>query len=107
MPRRSERSAAVGVGGVLARRRAHSSLAKSMKGVEAIIEMVDVAALSERTTMGVFFRQAEKLGERVILRYWRDEGWQELTWSGMRRSALAIAAHLVELGVKPGDRVVL
>ena len=57
--------------------------------------------------MGVFFRQAERLGERVILRFWRDGAWQELTWAEMRRRALAIAAHLVDLGVKPGERVIL
>ncbi|HEX6349510.1 MAG TPA: AMP-dependent synthetase/ligase [Candidatus Dormibacteraeota bacterium] len=68
---------------------------------------MDVQALSERTTMGVFLRQAEKLGDRVLLRYWRDDAWQELTWTEMRRQALAIAARLVQMGVKPGDRVIL
>jgi len=57
--------------------------------------------------MGVFMRQAERLADQVILRHWANDQWQPLTWGGMRRSALAIAARLVEIGVKPGDRVIL
>jgi len=57
--------------------------------------------------MGVFFRQAERSGDRVVFRYWRDEAWQELTWSQMRRRTLAVAARLVRLGVQAGDRVIL
>jgi long-chain acyl-CoA synthetase len=57
--------------------------------------------------MGVFFRTAERLGDRVILRHWQDDAWQELTWAQMRDRALGVAAQLVELGVKPGERVIL
>ena len=69
--------------------------------------MVDASRLPERTTTGVFFRQAERLGDRVIFRHWRDDAWQELTWAEMRARALGVAASLVELGVKPGERVLL
>ena len=69
--------------------------------------MVDAEALNERTTMGVYFRQAERLEGRVILRHWQGDSWQDLTWGEMRKRALGVAAKLVELGVKPGERVIL
>jgi long-chain acyl-CoA synthetase len=69
--------------------------------------VVDASRLPERTTTGVFFRQAERLGDQVILRHWRDDAWQALTWGEMRARALGVAASLVELGVKPGERVLL
>jgi len=75
--------------------------------INRIIEEVEVGAVSEHTTVGVFLRQADRLADKVILRHWADGQWQPLTWGEMRKSALAIAARLIELGVKPGDRVIL
>ncbi|MEP7104456.1 MAG: long-chain fatty acid--CoA ligase [Chloroflexota bacterium] len=69
--------------------------------------MVDAEALNERTTMGVYFRQAERLEDRVVLRHWLGDAWQDLTWDEMRKRALGVAAELVELGVNPGERVIL
>ena len=57
--------------------------------------------------MGVFMRQADRLADEVILRRWAKDEWRPLTWGEMRKSALAIAARLMELGVKAGDRVIL
>jgi long-chain acyl-CoA synthetase len=69
--------------------------------------VVDANALPERTTAGVFFRQAERLGDQVILRHWQGDSWRALTWAEMRDRALGVAATLVELGVEPGDRVLM
>jgi long-chain acyl-CoA synthetase len=57
--------------------------------------------------MGVFMRQADRLADQVFLRRWADDQWRPLTWGEMRKMALAIATRLVEMGVKPGDRVIL
>ena len=64
-------------------------------------------AIAERTTVGVFFRQAAKLGQRPLIHYLSGNAWQVETWADMKRDVLAVASGLVELGVKPGDRVIL
>ncbi len=68
---------------------------------------MDLGRLSDRTTVGVFLRQAERLGDRVLLRHWTGEGWSPVTWTQMRERALRVAGRLVEAGVQPGDRVLL
>ena len=57
--------------------------------------------------MGVYFRQAERREDRVMLRHWQGDAWRDVTWAEMRKRSLGVAARLVELGVKPGERVIL
>jgi long-chain acyl-CoA synthetase len=57
--------------------------------------------------MGVFFRQAEKYGDRAILHYLDGDSWREESWNDMRRDVLAVASGLIDAGVKPGDSVVI
>jgi long-chain acyl-CoA synthetase len=64
-------------------------------------------AIADRTTVGVFFRQAARFGDRPLVHYPTSEGWKVATWADMRRNILAIASALVEALVKPGDHVVL
>jgi long-chain acyl-CoA synthetase len=47
------------------------------------------------------------LGPLPALRFKRDGVWRHLTWDDYRREADHAAAGLVELGVKPGDRVAI
>ncbi|HEX6547677.1 MAG TPA: long-chain fatty acid--CoA ligase [Candidatus Dormibacteraeota bacterium] len=63
--------------------------------------------ISERTTVGVFLRQANRLADRTLVRTWTGDAWREVTWAEMRDLALRVAGHLVELGVRPRDRVIL
>src|SRR5260370_40521458 len=49
--------------------------------------------------------QAERLGPRPALRHKRDGLYHDLSWQDYYADALACAAALVEVGVRPGDRV--
>ena len=65
-------------------------------------------AIADRTTVGVFFRQAARFGDRPLVHYRASEpSWKVATWADMKRSVLAVASALVEAGVKAGDSVVL
>jgi long-chain acyl-CoA synthetase len=48
---------------------------------------------------------AERLGPRVALRFKQFGLYHDLTWDDYRRQADGAAAGLIELGIKPGDRV--
>ena len=64
-------------------------------------------AIADRTTVGVFFSQAARFGERPLIHYLRGDAWQVETWADMKRDVLAVASGLIDLGVKAGDRVIL
>jgi long-chain acyl-CoA synthetase len=64
-------------------------------------------AIADRTTVGVFFRQAARLADRPLVHYPTADGWKIATWADMRRNVLAVASALVDAGVKAGDSVVL
>ena len=48
-----------------------------------------------------------KLGPLPALRFKQDGLWRYLTWNDYRRQADEVAAGLIELGVKPGDRIAI
>jgi long-chain acyl-CoA synthetase len=73
----------------------------------AAVDQIDPDAIDERTTTGVFFRQARKSADRVVFRHFRDDRWQPVTWTEFRESAVRVACALVKAGVQPHDRVVL
>jgi long-chain acyl-CoA synthetase len=64
-------------------------------------------AIADRTTVGVFFRQAARFGDRPLIHYPTSEGWKVATWADIRRDILAVASALVEAGVKPAQSVIL
>jgi long-chain acyl-CoA synthetase len=68
---------------------------------------LDPEAVADRTTVGVFFRQAARFGARPLVHYRVGEAWQVETWADMQRDVLAVASALVDWGVKAGDRVIL
>jgi long-chain acyl-CoA synthetase len=68
---------------------------------------VNPEAIADRTTVGVLFRQAARLGQRPLIHYLRGNTWQVETWADMKRDVLAVASGLIDLGVKAGDRVIL
>jgi long-chain acyl-CoA synthetase len=69
--------------------------------------LVDPARISERTTVGVFFRQVERLGDRRFLRHHDGSEWCDLTWGEFADRVLRVATQLVLAGVEAGDRVAL
>ena len=48
-----------------------------------------------------------KLGPLPALRFKQDGLWHHLTWNDYRTTADDVAAGLIGLGVKPGDRVAI
>src|SRR2546427_586945 len=68
---------------------------------------VNPEGIADRTTVGVFFGQAARYGERPLVHHLVGEKWKTETWADMKRYVLAVASALVDAGVKQGDRVVL
>jgi long-chain acyl-CoA synthetase len=67
----------------------------------------DAETISDRTTVGVFFRQAARLAAQPLVHYPDGDAWKTATWAEMSRRVLTIASALVDAGVKAGDHVVL
>jgi long-chain acyl-CoA synthetase len=68
---------------------------------------VNLSRISDRTTVGVFFRQAARQADRVCVRHHDGSRWQEVSWTALADLVLRVAAHLVDEGIAAGDRVVL
>jgi long-chain acyl-CoA synthetase len=68
---------------------------------------VDAEKLGERTTIGLFFRQAARFGDRTLVRFHDGDGWRGASWSRMADLALRVAARLLREGVQAGDRVAI
>jgi len=56
---------------------------------------------------GMFFAQAERLGDKPFLVARRQGAWRARSWRATAEDVLALAAGLAALGVGPGDRVAL
>jgi long-chain acyl-CoA synthetase len=68
---------------------------------------LDPDTIADRTMVGVFFRQANRLAGQPLIHHLAGEHWTIQTWDDVRRNVLAIASALVDLGVKAGDHVIL
>jgi long-chain acyl-CoA synthetase len=79
----------------------------SVRTSDAAARELNPESIADRTTAGVFFRQAARYGDRPLVHYPDGKAWKTASWADMRRDVLAVASALVEAGVKPGDHVVL
>ena len=68
---------------------------------------MDPERLGERTTVGLFLRQAARYGDRTLVRYHDGQGWKGASWNRMADLGMRVAARLVADGVKAGDRVAI
>jgi len=68
---------------------------------------VDTGRLSDRTTVGLFFPQAARFGDRTLVRFHDGAAWRGLSWRGFQDLVVRLAARLVAEGVQAGDRVVI
>jgi long-chain acyl-CoA synthetase len=55
----------------------------------------------------VFRSQAQRLGPRTALRFKRYGLWHDVSWQRYFDNAFAIAASMLEVGIRTGDRVAL
>ena len=78
-----------------------------MTASAASSQELDPETISERTTVGIFFRQAARYGDKPLIHYRQGDSWHVETWTDVRRHVLAVASALIAAGVKPRDSVVL
>jgi long-chain acyl-CoA synthetase len=55
----------------------------------------------------MFFTRAAELGDRPRYRHHDERGWQEISWATAAERVRAIAAALIDDGVRPGERIAL
>ena len=63
--------------------------------------------IADRTTVGVFFGQASRYGDRPLVHHRVGDKWTVTTWADMKRAVLAIGSALIGAGVKAGECVVI
>jgi long-chain acyl-CoA synthetase len=74
----------------------------------AKVTSADIAAAVAGQTVPTTFRDTVRnRGDQVALRWKDGDGWGEWTWAEYADRACRLASALSELGVRPGDRVVL
>ena len=81
------------------------SIRTSDEGVAA--SDLNPESIADRTTVGVFFRQAARYGDRPLIHYPDGKAWKTATWADMRGKVLSVASALIDAGIKPGDHVIL
>jgi long-chain acyl-CoA synthetase len=79
----------------------------SVRTSDPAASQLNPGSIADRTTVGVFFRQAARYGDRPLIHYPDGDVWKVASWADMKRCVLAVASGLVEAGVKPGDHVIL
>src|SRR5262245_53748357 len=62
-------------------------------------------AMTVRNLAQMHRQQAERLGPRPALRFYRHGLYHDWAWERYAAEARAVAAALAEVGVRPGDRV--
>jgi long-chain acyl-CoA synthetase len=72
-----------------------------------VTSALDPQMIPDRTTVGVFFRQAAQYGDEPLIHHAVGKTWKVESWAGIQSAVLSIASALIDRGVKPGDHVVL
>ncbi|TNF48028.1 hypothetical protein EP232_02835, partial [bacterium] len=68
--------------------------------------MTSVNAVEKYGTLHqMFFEQAARFGDRAALLHCTGDVYEPVTWSDLATAVREVAAGLISLGVKPGDRV--
>src|SRR5207237_3196193 len=68
---------------------------------------INPEAIADRTTVGVFFRQAARYGDRALVHFQSGDQWKVHSWNDAQRNVLAVASGLIDAGVRAGDSVIL
>ncbi|MGH7910335.1 MAG: AMP-dependent synthetase/ligase [Candidatus Dormibacteraceae bacterium] len=68
---------------------------------------MDLEQISDRTIPGLFLRQVAAGPQRPFLTYYQGPAWRMVTYGQVEEHVQRVAAHLMGLGVAPGEAVVL
>ena len=60
---------------------------------------------TKTTIVKVFFENSVKYADQPLIKYWRDESWQNMTWTEYGSTVQKLSSGLLSLGIKKGDRV--
>lgn len=71
----------------------------------AVMELADFDR--NPNIVALFLQRAAYLGNAPMLRMKRADQWQAVSWADAARQVALIAASLLKLGLKPGDRVLI
>ncbi|MBI1978059.1 MAG: AMP-binding protein, partial [Candidatus Omnitrophica bacterium] len=63
--------------------------------------------MNERNLVDLFLKQAEKFGERTVLRAKKDGHFRDISWKEFRVRVSQIALALSDLKIQKGDRIAL
>ncbi|MCU0689765.1 MAG: long-chain fatty acid--CoA ligase, partial [Polyangiaceae bacterium] len=63
--------------------------------------------MQDRNLVDMFYHRAAKFGSRTRFRYCVNDRWRDVTWSELAQLVRHVAAALLEVGVRRGDRVCL
>ncbi len=76
--------------------------------MSAWVDSETISGMVEGQTVTTQFRDTvRERGDQVALRWKDGDGWNEWTWQDYAGRAARVAAGFTELGVGPGDRIVL
>jgi long-chain acyl-CoA synthetase len=70
-----------------------------------VISFEEIGDMDQRNLVAVFQAQARRLGPRVALRHKRYGLYNDMSWDAYHEQVEACASALVDVGIKPGDRV--
>ncbi len=72
-----------------------------------LLESTGLAGASPATLPAMLIARAGEMGERTALRQHRLGVWQPHTWNDYLTRSARVGAALLELGVRPGDRIAI
>jgi long-chain acyl-CoA synthetase len=67
--------------------------------------MEAATSTGSKTIAGLIPRAAAEFGERVAVRYKREDAWHDVTYAQLGDKVQGLALGLIELGIQPGERV--
>ena len=61
--------------------------------------------LLETTIVDIFWENTRKSADKTLVKFWKNESWQEITWREYGNTTRKICTALIDLGVEKGDSI--